>query len=163
MTHTRTPKRDIFDSDSVEITKEATGNIIAKDFDNLASKAYEFSHVFPVSHPTNLLTHANNTNNIWHEIFGNLNFKYIQQLQNDKMVEGLPLIQTSDGVCPGFLVGKLPEKRYEVGKETRDASTLDLIHSDVSGPMPTTSINGSRYFLTFIDDCSRFCWVYFMK
>ena len=79
------------------------------------------------------------------------------------MVEGFPLIQTSDGVCPGFLVGKHPEKRYEVGKATRAASTLDLIHSDVSRTMPATSINGSRYFLTFIDDCSRFCWVYFMK
>ena len=79
------------------------------------------------------------------------------------MIEGLPLIQTSDGVCPGCLVGKHPEKRYQVGKETRVASTLYLIHSDVSGPMPTTSINGLRYFLTFIDDCSRLCWVYFMK
>ena len=61
------------------------------------------------------------------------------------MVEGFPLIQTSDGICPGFLVGKHPDKRCEVGKETRAASTLDLIHSDVSGPMPTTSIDGSMY------------------
>ena len=79
------------------------------------------------------------------------------------MVEGLPLIQTSNGVCLDFLVGKHLENRYEVGKENRVASILDLIHSDVSGPMPTTSNNGSRYFLTFIDDFSRFCWVYFMK
>ena len=60
------------------------------------------------------------------------------------------------GVCPGFLVGKHPKKRYEVGKETRATSTLDLIHNDVLGVVPTTSINGSRYFLTFIDDFSRF-------
>ena len=68
------------------------------------------------------------------------------------MVEGFPSIQTFDGVCVGCLVGKHPEKRYEVGNETRAASTLDMIHSDVSGPIPTTSNNGSRYFLTFIDD-----------
>ena len=79
------------------------------------------------------------------------------------MVEGLPLIQTSDGVCPGCLIGKDPNKRYEVGKATRATSTLDLIQSYVSGPMPTKSINGSRYFFHFIDDCSRLCWVYFMK
>ena len=72
------------------------------------------------------------------------------------MVEGFHLIQASDGVCPGCLVGKHSEKRYEVGKPHRDTSMLDLIHSDVSGPMPTTSINGSRYFLTFINDCLRF-------
>ena len=79
------------------------------------------------------------------------------------MVEGFPLIQTSNGVCPSFLVGKHPENRYEVGKETRDASTPDMIHNDVVGLIPTTSVNGSRYFLTFIDDYSRFCWAYFMK
>ena len=79
------------------------------------------------------------------------------------MVEGLPLIKTSDGVCIGFLVGKHPKKIYEIGKENRVASTLYLIHSDVFIPMPTISTNGSPCFLTFIDVCSRFCWVYFMK
>ena len=104
-----------------------------------------------------------NTSKLWHEIFEHLNFKYLQQHHNGKIFEGFPLIQTSDGVCLGCLVGKHPEKRYEVGKEHRVVFILDLIHSDVSRPMPTTSNNGSRYFLTFIDDCSRFCWVYFMK
>ena len=74
-----------------------------------------------------------------------------------------PLIQTLDGVCHGFLVGKHPEKRYEVGKAHRVSSILDLIHSDVAGPIPTNSINGCSYFLTVIDDCSRYCWIYFMK
>ena len=78
-----------------------------KGIANHATKAYEFLQFFHVSPPTTLLTHANNTSKIWHEIFENLNFKYLQQLHNDKMVEGFPLIQTSDGVCLGFLVGKL--------------------------------------------------------
>ena len=79
------------------------------------------------------------------------------------MVEGFPLIQTSDEVCSGCLVGKNPKKRYEVGKAHRASSILDLIHSDVTGQIPTKSSNGCRYFLTFIDDCSRYCWIYFMK
>ena len=29
--------------------------------------------------------------------------------------------------------------------------------------MRTSSLNGSRYFIVFIDDFSRYCWVYFMK
>ena len=79
------------------------------------------------------------------------------------MVEGLPSIQNSNGVCDGCLVGRHPEKKYDVGKEHRAASTLDLIHNDVAGPMPTNSINGCKYFLTFIDDYSRYCWIYFTK
>ena len=72
------------------------------------------------------------------------------------MVEGFPSIQTFDGVCAGCLVGKHPEKKYDVGKDHRVVSTLDLIHNDVAGPIPTNSMNGCKYFLTFIDDCSRY-------
>ena len=38
-----------------------------------------------------------------------------------------------------------------------------MVHSDIIGPLPTPSYGGSRYVLTFIDDYSRFCWVYFLK
>ena len=34
---------------------------------------------------------------------------------------------------------------------------------DLIGPLPTPSYGGSRYVLTFINDYSRFCWVYFLK
>ena len=40
---------------------------------------------------------------------------------------------------------------------------MGLIHSDISGPMPVTSMNASRYLLTFIDDFSRYTWVFFLK
>ena len=132
MIHTVSPKRVTFVADTVEITESSTGNIIAKGFANHASRAYEFSHFPPTSHPPTLLTRANNTRNLWHEIFGHLNFKYLEKLYNDKMVEALLLIQTSDGVCPSCLVGKHTKKIYEVGKETRVAATVDLIHSNVS-------------------------------
>ena len=105
MTHTGSPKIATFDSDTVEITGKDIGQLIAKDIANHSTKAYEFSHFLPISPPTTLLSHYNNTNNIWHEIFGHLNFKYLQKLHNDKMVEGFPSIQTSHGVCAGFLIG----------------------------------------------------------
>ena len=38
-----------------------------------------------------------------------------------------------------------------------------LVHSDVCGPIQTTSIGGRRYFVMFIDDYSRCCAVYFLK
>ena len=38
-----------------------------------------------------------------------------------------------------------------------------MIHSDISDAMPITSVNGSRYLLTFIDDFSRYTWVFFLK
>ncbi len=34
---------------------------------------------------------------------------------------------------------------------------------DVWGPTPVKSLGGARYFVTFVDDYSRMCWVYLMK
>lgn len=45
---------------------------------------------------------------------------------------------------------------------TTTSSPLQLIHSDVWGPSPITSYNGFRYYIIFVDDFSRFTWVYFM-
>ena len=38
---------------------------------------------------------------------------------------------------------------------------LRLIHSDVAGPFPHMSMIQAKYAFTFIDDFSRYCWVYF--
>ena len=40
---------------------------------------------------------------------------------------------------------------------------LDYVHTDVWGPIKTASIGGNHYFVSFIDDYSRRCWVYTMK
>ena len=65
MTHTGSPKRVTFDSESIEITEKATGLLLVKGIANHFTKAYEFSHFLSVSPPTALLSHANNTSNIW--------------------------------------------------------------------------------------------------
>jgi transposase InsO family protein len=40
---------------------------------------------------------------------------------------------------------------------------FELIHSDVWGPSPIISTSRFRYFITFIDDCTRFTWVYLLR
>jgi hypothetical protein len=43
------------------------------------------------------------------------------------------------------------------------ANTFDLVHMDIWGPLSIPSISGFKYFLTIVDDKSRFTWIYLMK
>ena len=79
------------------------------------------------------------------------------------MVEGLPVIKSTTGICKGCVVGKHPKHKFDRGKASRASCILGLIHFDINDPMPITSMNGSRYVLTFIDDFSRYTWVFFIK
>ena len=45
----------------------------------------------------------------------------------------------------------------------RAKQPLELIHSGVFGKVKQSSVNGMHYMVTFIDDYSRYVWVYFMK
>ena len=60
-------------------------------------------------------------------------------------------------------MGKHAERKYDKGKARRDVQVLDLVDLDLIGPIPTPSYGDSSYDLTFIDDFSRYCWVYFLK
>ncbi|KAG8480618.1 hypothetical protein CXB51_024788 [Gossypium anomalum] len=42
----------------------------------------------------------------------------------------------------------------------RSSDVLELIHTDICGPLPTASWNGQQYFITFIDDYSRYGYLY---
>jgi len=47
--------------------------------------------------------------------------------------------------------------------QTNASSNFELIHFDIWGPISTASIHGYRYFLTILDDHSRFLWVILLK
>ena len=45
----------------------------------------------------------------------------------------------------------------------RASDLLGLIHTDVCGPLSTSTIGGYSYFITFTDDFSRYGYLYLMK
>lgn len=60
-------------------------------------------------------------------------------------------------------MGKQPRKAIPKKSTWRAKEVLELIHSDICGPISPTSTSGLRYILSFIDDCSRKAWVFFLK
>ena len=47
--------------------------------------------------------------------------------------------------------------------ESISTDIFDLIHSDVWGPSSISSIGGSQYFVVFVDDYSRYSWIFNIK
>ena len=122
-----------------------------------------FSHFLPYSNPSALLIHANEASKIWNEIFFHLNYTYLSTLSEKDMVIGLPKIKFSKGYCQGCILGKHPEHKYERASHERTFAPLELIQSDITGLFPHMYMSQDKYALTFIDDFSKYCWVYFLK
>jgi transposase InsO family protein len=83
------------------------------------------------------------------------------------MVSGMNLgnipCPTSSFVCEGCIEGKQHYKPFPSDGGMRATKPLEIVHSDVCGPMRTTSLGGARYFATYIEDFSRKVWVYLLK
>jgi hypothetical protein len=79
------------------------------------------------------------------------------------MVDGLPHIRCTDGDFQGCILGKHLEEKFNIGKEWKESSLLELVHSDIIGHFPHPSISKYNYVLNFIDDFLRYTWVYFLK
>ena len=100
---------------------------------------------------------------LWHLRFGHLNFGSLELLSKKEMVKGLPCINHPDQICEACLVGKQFRKSFPKESESRAKKPLELIHTDLCGPIKPSSLGNSNYFLLFIDDFSRKTWVYFLK
>ena len=54
-------------------------------------------------------------------------------------------------------------RKVELDEVIVPAPLLEIIHTDVYGPMSVEARGGYRYFLTFTDDLSRYGYMYLMK
>jgi hypothetical protein len=99
---------------------------------------------------------------LWHEKLGHHNMARLKDL--DAMVNGMNLKKMPlHHVCEACIECKHQRTSFPKDETTRASKLLELVHSDVCGPMKTTSRGGARYFVTFIDDFSRKTHVYLLK
>ena len=60
-------------------------------------------------------------------------------------------------------MGKHNKEKFISRVSNRAKEPLELVHTDLCGPMKTTSLTCNVYFMSFIDDYSRKTWVYLLK
>jgi hypothetical protein len=95
--------KDIKDPNHVLTTGIADDITRLYKFDNFGSSS--FSSVF-IAYSDDLSKH-------WHEQFGHLNYHSLQQLCNQQMMTGLPLVSCRDGVCTGCVLIKHHREYFE--------------------------------------------------
>ena len=99
----------------------------------------------------------------WHRELGHVSADKLKHMSRCGLVKGLEMPDggTMD-FCEACQFGKQTRKPFPHEASVSE-SLLDLVHSDICGPMPTDSLRGKRYILTFTDDFSRYSVVYFLK
>lgn len=100
---------------------------------------------------------------LWHERLGHVNFQSFNNLQKHQLVANLPKFGVNNTVCEVCQLGKQCRLPFPPVAAWRASEKHQLVHTDICGPMKNPSLNDSRYFILFIDDLSRFSWIYFMK
>ena len=80
------------------------------------------------------------------------------------VAKGLKFTSIShDHNCQGCILGKSVRSVIPKSVDSRSSKLLELVHTDVLGPLEIPSVGGSRYLITFIDDYSRWTVEYAMK
>jgi len=74
----------------------------------------------------------------------------------------LPCLSLKLSNCHNCSLAKAHKLSFPTSFSTSNAP-LDVIHSDVWGPSPICSNNGYRYYVIFVDDHSRYTWIYFLS
>ena len=145
----------VFVSDKVVISKN----------DMYVGKGYLSDGLFKL----NVMTINNNKNNdssaylldsdnLWHARLGHVNYKSLQKMIN---MEILPKFECNKSKCQVCVESKFAKHPYN--SVERNSEPLDLIHTDICDMKSIPSPGGKKYFITFIDNCTRYCYVYLLN
>ncbi|OMO72757.1 hypothetical protein CCACVL1_17615 [Corchorus capsularis] len=93
--------------------------------------------------------------NLWHQRLGHVNNQSLSNLQKNELVVNLPKFDVDEFICEACRLGKLCRAPFPAKSAWRASMKLQLVHTDICGPVRTSSLNG-RYFILFIDDFNRF-------
>lgn len=105
-------------------------------------------------------------NELWHRRYGHLSEKNLELIAKKNMVTGFDKCAVKDSremFCEPCIEAKQTRKPFVSCSEKRATRVLELIHTDVCGPVTPVGHDGSRYYVSFIDDWSRFIIVYTIR
>ena len=95
---------------------------------------------------------------VWHQRMGHPQTKSIKLLQDKKFIEVSSWMKSAT-VCVSCQLGKSCKLPFGLRNKI-SSNPLDKIHCDLWGPAPNNSTQGYKYYAVFIDDHTRYTWLY---
>ncbi|GKV28220.1 hypothetical protein SLEP1_g37301 [Rubroshorea leprosula] len=120
----------------------------------LESLQIPYQQIFQVCAATNI-----SPLHLWHSRLGHTSVGKLRPLISRGLLGSVP---NESVLCVSYQSAKQPALSFS-SSHSHSTAPFDLVHSDVWGPSPTPTMGGSRYFVLFIDDHTRFTWIYLMK
>jgi hypothetical protein len=102
----------------------------------------------------------NDSSSVWHSRLCYVNFDLMSYLSSLSLILDSTIAKGSK--CYSCVQSKQPRKPHKAAKE-RNLAPLELIHSDLCAMNGVLTKGEKRYFMTLIDDATRFCYVYLLK
>jgi hypothetical protein len=108
------------------------------------------------------MTHAiENSCKLWHRRLAHINYKALPYIC--KVITSLLELKVDqEDIFNGCVQGKNIKNPFPK-RDNKAKVALEIIHSYMCGPMPSSSISRYVYYVSFIDDYSRKTWIYFLK
>jgi hypothetical protein len=101
--------------------------------------------------------------NLLHRRMGHISIPRIEQMVRHGQLKGIDAISGTPDFCEPCTLGKMKKLPFTSQDEVRASRPLQIVHSDVGGPISPQSQDGYKYWLLIVDDYSRFPWIYFLK
>ena len=94
---------------------------------------------------------------VWHCRFGHLQVWNLWNLAKDELVSCCDYdISKGIGFCESCTEVNHHRSQFSADSGKRSKEFLGLVHSNICGKINAKSLSGAKYFLTFIDDCTRY-------
>ena len=110
------------------------------------------------------VTEGNEIASLWHYRLGHLGMGAVAKMSI--LADGVSSISLSQDhcICEACRYGKMTRRAFPTLLRTsRAAVVLDIVHSDIMGPMEVPSISGARFILLFVDDRTRYKHCFILK
>ena len=84
-------------------------------------------------------------------------------IRKHRSVRGIPSLKKINvGLWKNCQIGKMRKTSFK-SKNYQSEEVLEIVHTDLCGPIGIESYSGEKFFILFVDDCSRMMVVIYLK